>query len=349
VTHASLANLLDRERAALADRPDRPAVLKLFASHGDERAHRLRLAVLGLAAREDRNRSAGAALELYFRLAEAEAQADLLDRTRADLADALRRSEDLFSKGFRVPVDRTALRRQQLDAEADRTRLHAALVELNGRLKGLTGLEDLPPDDWLWPAVDGPPRFEPVDADAAVSVALALRPELVLLRTVSRELDGKTLPVIRDYLKTLSGLLGHHPEPAKKLEAAFEAVRALLTAHAAERALRGGQVQQLLAERERAVAEEVRRAAANLGTKARLAAISRDRVLNAEARRKEVDDQARRGTASYLEVLTANLEWYKARGQLVSDVAAWHTAAVQLRQAQGLLVLDCLPDCTPPH
>jgi outer membrane protein TolC len=72
-------------------------------------------------------------------------------------------------------------------------------------------------------------------------------------------------------------------------------------------------------------------------------ALSRERVVNAETRRRETDDKARSGAVSYLEVLNANLDWYKARGQLVTDVMGWYTSHAQLRQAMGLLVAECCP------
>src|SRR5262245_37200781 len=90
VQFSSLANLLERERAELvASRPccQKPGVARVFALHCDVAANQLRLAVFDNTAQEARNRNAGSALELYFKLAEAEAQADLLDLTRADLAD----------------------------------------------------------------------------------------------------------------------------------------------------------------------------------------------------------------------------------------------------------------------
>jgi hypothetical protein len=344
--NSSLANLLDRERYALEDaRPlCRDTLLAaLFPRHCDVKATRLRLAILFYSAREARNRAAGSALELYLRLAETEAQTDLLNLSHTDLADAIRRSEELAKQGFRVPADLTALRRQLLDVEADRIRARAGLVELNGRLKTSTGLDDLPCDDWLWPILDAVVCYDPIDVEAAVGIALANRAELNLLRTVNQDLDGQTLPVIREYLKSLSGLLGAHVGPAKPAEAVIALLKEFLTGRAAEKALREGQLQQLLAERERAVADEVRRAAANLAIRSRLVALSRERALNAEARRKEAEDKARSGAVSYLEVLNANLDWYKMRSQLVIDVMAWHTAAVQLRQAMGLLVLDCSP------
>jgi outer membrane protein TolC len=344
--YAWLANLLDQERAALAAEhaPPKSGLCQLLPGQRHARESQLRQVILYYSALEDRNRAAGSALELFFKIAETEAQADLLDRTRADVQDALQRSEELLKKGFRLPVELSSLRRQLIDTDADRTRARAGLADLNGRLKGLTGLGGLPPDDWLWPAIEYPVSFEPVDVEAAVATALAKRPELLLLRVIDRELDAQTLAVIRDYLKSVSGLLGAHAAPATPLKHALAAVQEFLTARGGEKALRAGQLGQLLAERERAVADEVRRAAAALHTKARLVALSRERVLLAESRRRDAEARVNRGGGSFLEVLSTGLDWYKARAQLTTDVMGWHTARVQLKQAQGLLVWECCGD-----
>jgi hypothetical protein len=340
---ATLANLLDQERAEVAARhpPPKSGVGKLLS---DGRAHQLRQEILYYSAQEDRNRAAGSALELFFKIAEAETQADLLDRTRADLQDALRRSEDLLKKGFKLPVDPSSLRRQLLDTESDRTRVQAGLAELNGRLKNQTGLDELPADDWVWPAVECPMTFDPVDVEAAVATGLARRPELLLLRTIDRDLDAKTLPVVREYLKNVSGLLGAHPGPAKPLAALPAAAVDCILARAAARALRDGQLAPLIAERERSVADEIRRAAAAVAAKARLVALARERVLTTDARRRDVEARVGQGGGSFLEVLSASVDWYKARAQLTGDVMAWHIARIQLKQVQGLLVWECCGD-----
>src|SRR5262249_27154738 len=166
---------------------------------------------------DTRNRSAGYALDLYYRLAESEAKADLLDKAVADLADAVRHGRDLMQQGFKLPIDLTTLQRQEIDARADRISLAAGIAELNSRLKGLIGQQDLPAEEHLWPAGKFEVTFAPLDLEAAVQAGLRQRAELNLIRTVLRDLDAKTLPVIRDFLKGLNSLLGQqatHATPA---------------------------------------------------------------------------------------------------------------------------------------
>jgi hypothetical protein len=346
VRAAALANTLDRERQELAAKhpPPKDGLAQLLPCQCHARENWLRQLILYYTALEDRNRSAGRALELYFKAAETEALAELLDRSRADLQNALRRGDDLTARGFKLPVDLATLRRQLLDADADRARAQGGLFEINSRLKELVGLGEVIPDDWVWPAVECPVQFDPADVDAAIATALAKRPELILLRVIDQELDAKTLPVIREYLKTLNALIGSRHEPELVI---VKVVEDCLLARGAAKALRDGQLASIIAERERQVANEVRLAAAALATKARLVALSRERVLTAEGRRRDAAARVGQGGGSFLEVLSTSLEWYKARATLTTDVMGWHTARVQLKQAQGLLVWECCPECCP--
>jgi outer membrane protein TolC len=306
----------------------------------DSRAWELRRTILFFAAQDDRNRSAGQALQMFFKAAELEAQIGLLQLAHDDLIGAIKKSDEMTKKGLRLPTDPSTLRRQLLDTDAELTRARAGLVEVNGRLKELIGATDLCPDDWIWPVIEVPVTFEGVDADAAVRLALEKRPELNLLREICGNLDAQTLPVVREYLHGISGLMAASSGPTKHIVATMVALKAILSGNS-ERSTREKQIADLLADRERAVAEEVRRSVADLHAKARLVALSRERVLSADERRRDAEQKAERAGGSFLEVLTARLDWYKARNQLTTDVMAWHTARARVREAQGLFVWEC--------
>jgi hypothetical protein len=148
VIHSSAGNLLARERSALADaqRCCQKATMQfLLPWQCDRSVTELKIAILHYSELEARNRSAGYALELYFRLAESEAKADMLDKAAAELGDAVRHGRDLTQQGFKLPIELTTLRRQEIDARADRIKLAAGIDELNGRLKPLIGQQDLRP------------------------------------------------------------------------------------------------------------------------------------------------------------------------------------------------------------
>lgn len=347
VIHSSIGNLLARERVGLADAQrgcPKSSLHVLLPRQCAQSVNELKTAILYYSELEARNRSAAYALDLYYRLAESEAKADLLDQAAADLAEAVRHSRDLLQQGFKLPIELTTLQRQEIDARADRIKLSAGIVELNGRLKGLIGQQDLPADEHLWPAGESDMTFSPLDLEAAVHVGLRQRAELNLLRALLHDLDAKTLPVIRDFLKGLNALLGEQAKHATPVGRAYDVAKGLLTAQADERSVRKAQLQQLLADRERAVAAEVHQAAAEMHAKGQLLVLGRERVVTANTRQRDADEKAKSGGGSFLEVLSAKLDAYKARAQLVEDLMGWHAARARLKQAQGLLVMEC---CTP--
>jgi outer membrane efflux protein len=347
VQHAPLASTLARDRQALADAHpccQHPIVHLLLPCHCDDRASKLKQCILYYAELEARNRSAGAALELFYRIAEFEVKDDLLAAGIAAVGGGYDQAKSVADQGFKLPIELESLHRQQLDARADRVRVQAALTEFNGKLKGLIGQSDLPFCERLWPGADFAISLAPIDADAAIQTALAERAELKLLRTLNCELDARTLPVIREFLKGLNAALGAQALSNSPLGRMVDSVKLLLTRHALEKALRSGQIEQLLAEREKAVADEVRQAIAQINAQGQLVDLERQRVLAWQARVQEVEDRLGQGESTFLDLLSAKLDWYKARASLTAGIMGWHRAQVQLRLAQGVLVMECC-DC----
>jgi outer membrane protein TolC len=116
------------------------------------------------------------------------------------------------------------------------------------------------------------------------------------------------------------------------------------------------QIQQLQEQREREIADDIREAAGQMNSQARLVAIARARGVYARAKLKEQEDKLAKGTGSVFEVASARLTWLKARDKLVQEVTAWHVAHVQLQEAQGVLSRGCdahtepaLPRVSPPQ
>lgn len=344
VQHAPMAGTLARERQELCNAHpccQHPIVHCLMPCHCDDRANRLRQCILYYTELEIRNRSAGAALELFYRIAEYEAKDDLLALGRTALGGAYDQAKDVADKGFKLPIELASLQRQQMEADADRVRVQGALLDFNARLKGLIGHDQLPIEERLWPDADVGVSYEPIDVEAAIQVALRQRAELQLLRILDRDLDAKTLPVVRAFLQGVNGSLGATAVSHSPVGKMFAAIKALVTRRSAEQDQRSDQIQQLLDEREQAVATEVRQAVAQLATQGQLVDFDRQRVLAWEARVKEVEDRLAKSESTFLDVLQAKLEWYKARAALTADVMAWHRAQVQLRLAQGVFVGEC--------
>jgi hypothetical protein len=278
---------------------------------------------------------------LFYRIAEFEAKDDLLALGRTALGGAYDQAKEVAEKGFKLPIELASLQRQQLEADADRVRVQGALLEFNARLKGQIGQDALPIEERLWPDADFSISFEPIDVEAAIHVAMHQRAELQLLRILDRDLDAKTLPVVRAFLQGVNGSLGAQAVSHSPIGKMCAAIKALVTRSSAERDQRTDQIQQLLSEREKAVANEVRQAAAQLATHGQLVELDRQRAIAWEARVKEVEERLSKGESTFLDVMQAKLEWYKARAALAADVMAWHRARVQLRLAQGVFVSEC--------
>jgi hypothetical protein len=106
--------------------------------------------------------------------------------------------------------------------------------------------------------------------------------------------------------------------------------------------VRRKQVADVLADRERAVADETRAAAVGLNAQTRRVALTRDRADSLKAK---LDDarkqQAAKVAGADLLAAHAEIEWLKARAEVAAEVMAWHAARVRLKAAVGRLAGDC--------
>src|SRR5262249_41856083 len=128
--------------------------------------------ILHLSAIEARNHSAAQALETYFRLAESEAQTDLLQQTFAQLDDAIAQTENLIKQGVRSPIEVDVLRRQLVDAQTQGAKLQFQVEQLNSELRRRLGLDPNPVGWHFWPVAEFQLNEEPADIDAAVALGL---------------------------------------------------------------------------------------------------------------------------------------------------------------------------------
>lgn len=325
---APLARLLDQENLVPPtwDGPCSPVA--------EEMLREVRAAL----AAEARNRAAAQALESYFQLADAEGRGDLV---RASLP-ALDRLREIVRKakadGLQVPVDPDDLDRQRatllgLLTQAD---LGAKVFDLELRRRvGFTGKGN----ERIRPVGPFPVGADLTDLDAAIKLALENRADLRVLRAVYFRLSPETLPAVRDLMRTqpgMTGLLAGRP-PAAALGGPIRCwmhrhqLAGLDAALAAEVVVRRQQLYDMIAERERQAADDVRAAAAAENAQAKQVALAKWR---AEQLLKKLTDAKAQGP---LVVLPAELEAFRARADVVAGVMGWHQARVRLAAAQGLL------------
>ena len=199
--HSEKANMLDREREAIAASSE-----KKHKSH--QKSDELRQAMLFHTATETRNRDAADAMEMYFRLVEAEAKADLARRGLASMADVLARGRDVRKQGLKLPFDFEQTVRDEIDLKAKQVKAAYAIDRFNGSLYEALGLPMCEELIRLWPvghfAID---PNGPCERDA-VALAMERCPELLLLRQVEHDLDARSLPAVKQLLQGSNGMVG---------------------------------------------------------------------------------------------------------------------------------------------
>jgi hypothetical protein len=291
-----------------------------------------------LTARGERIKQVGEAASAFYQLADVEGQAELLragvaafDQMRSETA----KPRTVNGRTIAVPAEMLAgLDRQRADLLKNAELLAFACANANIDLKKHAGLSGHTTDR-LYPTGEFGIDPTPVDIEAAVRAALENRPDLQMLRLAYYELNEDTLPAIRDQLKAHIGLIApprlgsmiagrHRPWIQSALEK-FGHKSNHDPALAHELAVRKAQLHDLICEKERDAADQVRKAAHLQMTAANIVGTLR---WKSDSLKSQVD-----AAKTNKELLL--LEWYKARAEVVSAVMTWHQARVKLAAAQG--------------
>jgi hypothetical protein len=348
-------NLLDGELQQVEEKaPSHPHLRRK-----SDREAQMQETILQNKAVEARNLSAAAALALYYRLIEAEAKADLVARSQDVLREAVQQTEALRAKGFKTPIDLPVLQRQVLDAQIQGQQARLAIDQLNGQLQQLLGF-DVRAGEWLIrPATEL--RVVPcaLDMHAEIERGLSQRAELVMLRSLLEQLDATTLPEVRKLMQAQTGLVSL-AAPGIGLKVVVRLQRVLpgkKRRAEGELEARRQQLKAQLDDKERSVILDVRQAVHALETRAQLVELAFQKDAHWRERLREAEDKAARGLTSFAEISAARLDWLKGQADLVQEAVAWHNAGVQLKQAQGLLAIECgyhptgdgAAECGQPH
>ena len=331
VTNSALGNMLAGERRALRD--------KERLCHPD-RAAEVKRQVLAYAEAEARNQSGGAALEMYYRLAEVEAKRDILDASLREIEAGQNKLAQAVQQGVEAAEARDRLFPQRMQTIDGRVAVDLAIEQINGQLRRQLGFPQDANPFRFWPVVELRVTAEPLDTEALVANGLAMRPELNAIRVVGSNLDRSTLPAVRDFLKSVSPLLGNDaPEGACKL---LSKLHALCSGDVDEElASRRAQIMRHLAEREQAVSEEIRQAVILRDARLRQVALAQERLEEAIELVAQTKSRHEHAEATYFDVLRANLAEQQAQADLITAVIGWEIAEYKVRQAQGLLVYEC--------
>lgn len=328
--HSTVGNLLSAEAAAV----------RSAASTRQRRLSRsdsLHVQVLKQSALEARNRTAGTALELYYRLVEAEANARILDDALRLLDEAAAELARAREADLPTGPDPGQFARERLQLQGQRVELERSIGELNTRLKQLIGLSGTSHHLRLWPQYEYAVQVTVYDPEREVARGLASRPELAGLRTLQNDLDAETVDVAKRLLAGVNGLLGGSGGGAAGILGIATALRRS-RADAAEVAARRAQVEQYTRDREQEIATDIRQAVDNIAARLREVALAEETRQAWERRVEDLRQRREVGRATYADVVTAQLALLRAQSAEVSGIVAWQIAEVKLREAQGLLV-----------
>lgn len=333
------ANILDREgewtiQKAEAKKLGRNKVLQGAA---------FKAQMLNYLALEDRNKSAGKALDFYYRLGEAEANADILQSMLTQVSDALEKARALKAKGLQVPVDETMLHRQKLDLQTQNVQQHLQIQQFNGELRRLLAFEPCAGEWQFWPVEAFHVTGECVDVEQAVTLGLGSRPILLMLNMLEAELSSGDPAMVRAMLAMINNVLGQDPACP-----CLHKLLSILCDQSAEQEVRLEQLAIYHADKEREVVEDIRQAARSIHGQKDVVLLAHQKAESLFGKVREAEEKENKGLGSFADTTETRVNWLKARRSVIEETIKLQRAWVQLRQAQGILPAECDTPVAPP-
>ena len=300
-----------------------------------------------LMAQGDRIKSVSEAAGTFYQLADAEGEAEILwagIKAFDEMLAEQNKPEKILFNGRLIDkptIDPSIIKIQRGQLLEMASKLGFLVGKLNIDLKQQTGIIGHTPDR-LYPTGEFGIDLTPLDVPSLVRTGIADRPDLQLLRLAYYELSEESLPAIRDQLQKTIGMLAparipaaiagrHHPLVTVAMER-FGKCKNLDPLLVHELAVRKAQLFDLICEKERDAADQVRLAALAVESTASLVGQIRAR---AELLHKQYDDLKAKKLGQPAQEFQLLFEWYKARAEVIQAVMNWHQARVKLMAAQG--------------
>lgn len=309
--------------------------------HGLSEEDRLRIRALRASELEARNKSAGGALEIYYGIAEAEANLSILEASLVEIDDALAKVKRLRGQGMQLPFDDGEFARQRLDLVYKQTDLQQKVGQLNAQLARLLGLQSTDPNARLWPATDWKVVVEPIDMEGAVQEGLSLRAEMQFLVSLPRYVNTKTLSVVRQIVSGGGGLLGSQSKFAGLIQLLGSRLCGKRESEERELPVRRRQLADYTQQRRLDITAEIQQAVRSVESRLREIAIAKRATAAWEERISELTRKQRIDEASFAEISTARLKAFQAQSDETNRVVGWKIAQAKLKEAQGKLLLEC--------
>ena len=298
----------------------------------DQQAACVQSKLMAYRAADERNKAAGTALELYYSLAEAEANRDVLDRGIDEVDRAIANLDQLKRSGLKIPMDQTALMRQKLDWLDRQIQLNAAASKMQNQLQQICGFQHDPTLP-IWPQADLTVSVIPTDAQAAIDEGLANRADLGALRMLNHSLSAETLPAARSGMQAVGPGLGTSMLTRRLLGGSSNSNEELST--------RQSQLSEAWCDLERTVIREIGEAVQNVETRLREIAVAKERHNIWQQRYEQLKVKRESNGVTAFDLNAVQLERLRAESDLLHRVIAWKIVQAKLKQAQGLLAAEC--------
>ena len=309
--------------------------------HGLSEEDQLRIRALRASELEARNKSAGAALEIYYTIAEAEANLAILEASLREIDDALAKVKRLRGQGMQLPFDDGEFARQRLDMVYKQTDLQLKVGQLNAQLVRLLGLQSSDLDARIWPTTDWKVVVEPIDMDAEVEEGLSQRPEMQFLVTLPRYVNTKTLSVVRQIMAGAGGLLGSQSKFTGLVQLIGSRLCGKREAEERELPVRRRQLAEYTEQRRLEITSEIQQAVRSVEAHLREIAIAKQQAAAWDERIDELTRKQQIDEASFAEIASAKLQSFQAQSDETNRVVGWKIAQAKLKEAQGKLIGEC--------
>jgi len=293
--------------------------------------------LLALRAAGLRNEAAGSALQTFYQLAGLEVQKHYLQMGLDESRLTLSRIDRLKEKNIALPdrVDPAAVEGQIAQLEDQVLQLDFSRMQLNGQLQKLMGCP-LDECSFYLPQLDWQPDLAPVDVALELATGLEARSDLRGLGLVVCTLEKNTLPVARGVLKFAESTVGT-VEPQ-------DGVLHWLQCHNCneiEVPVRCRQLALFYEETERAATAEIKNAAYKIVLQQQRVIAAQRLVSQYQQTQRDLEETRDVNDVSIFEISNARGRVFDAQSKLIEKVVQLHLARVNLRQAQGMLAVEC--------
>jgi hypothetical protein len=300
------------------------------------RASQLQYDLLGFREVDERNKTAALAMEMFYRLSEAESGRDSLARSFTETGQLLESLKDLKDRGLEIPQELSTLERQNLELNDQRQELDQALGQLNAQLGRMLGM-DVNDETPIWPEWDWTVTAPP-DANVVIAQAIAHRADLGALDYLIRNLDDDTLSSARTALQRIEATMG-----APLAGTGGGLLNNCFGCSSTDREVDTRRMQLVKArvELEREIVSTVRDRSQTLLARLRQVTVAAEQRISWQNELVRLRRKVELGEANRFKVGEAQLEFIAAERDLVRALVAWKVAEMKLKEAAGLLALEC--------